>query len=169
MYGDGRCRARSSDRDQRCYDSLLSISQGASLSPDSADPHNVVLRASLAVNKESAWVRTAQGYASLATGGKADLDPLGWLGESISVYADDSPVWDELAAPSSEGCVTLHDLWKGRLAHVLKLPVGVHFEVSSGMELTTFLLALQEFAYANFGLTFNDRSLRVIISLDRSH
>ena len=113
------------------YNQFVSVSKGAAIAPDAGDRHRET-RAHfiMAFNRES---QPAREIGSFATGIAPNLkvDPLGWFGQSISVYADEDPFWDELAsAPESEKFFEKN--W-GRL------PVAVHFEVSNALKLAAFL------------------------------
>ncbi len=127
------------------YQPLLTISQGAELPADAGEPHDALLHAALAINKKSQWVQLVGLYASMMTEGKVDLDPLSWLGGSISFYADDGPAWDRLAAMPEDRRARLSRSWFGGLPYLLQLPIAMHIEVTSGLELTKFLLALRAF------------------------
>ena len=92
----------------------------------------------IAFNAKSEVVRQAGNFAlAMAPGVKVDL--FGWLGESISVYLDDDPIWAELAkAKDSERSEFL-----GK--NLGRLPVAIYAEVSNGFKLTAFLAALRAF------------------------
>jgi hypothetical protein len=68
------------------------------------------------------------------------VDVLGWIGESIALYADESPVWDELAKLST-------DKERGEFVESrgYSLPVALRIEVSSAFKATAFLAALRAF------------------------
>ena len=60
---------------------------------------------------------------------------LGWLGLSVAVYADDDPVWQELAKLSPE------KLEKAFPDYIGRLPIAVRADVSNGLRLAAFLVA----------------------------
>ena len=113
------------------YNQFASVSKGAAISPDAGDRHpGTRAHFIMAFNRES---QPARQIGSLATGIVPNLkvDQLGWLGQSISVFADEDPFWDERAtAPESEKFFEKN--W-GRI------PVAVHFEVSNSLKLAAFL------------------------------
>ena len=78
------------------YRQLISISQGATIAADAGDPHNALVHAILAVNTKSEMLQRQSNFARMMAGG-LQVDPLGWLGQSVCVYMDDGPFWDELA------------------------------------------------------------------------
>jgi hypothetical protein len=69
----------------------------------------------------------------------AKVDPLGWLGNYVSVYVDDDPFWGELAKVQPD------DLHKFMEKNIGRLPVALRADVSSGFKLTAFLVALRAF------------------------
>jgi hypothetical protein len=81
-------------------------------------------------------VQAGTAFASnLAPGLKAD--PLGWLGQSVSLYIDDDPFWDELAkSGNSEEFME---------KNVARIPLAIRADVSNGLKLTAFLVAVRGF------------------------
>ncbi|MGQ9575935.1 MAG: redoxin family protein [Thermoguttaceae bacterium] len=122
------------------YRELISISQGAQIRPDAGDRHKALAHAILALNTKS---ETVQRYGHIARMLVRDLkmDPLSWLGQSVSIYVDDDPFWEELAkAPSKEP--QREQFLQKQLG---RLPIAVQAEVSSGTRLAVFLTALRAF------------------------
>ncbi len=78
------------------YRSLVSFSQGAAFQPDAGDLHDALAHATLAINTKSPSLQQQTNIARMITG-NAQMDPLSWLGDSVSVYVDDDPFWNELA------------------------------------------------------------------------
>ena len=62
---------------------------------------------------------------------------LGWIGSSVAVYADDDPLWQQLAEVSPD---KLNDFFE---KNAWRLPVGVRIGVSNGLRLTAFLAAFR--------------------------
>src|SRR5205085_1557727 len=62
---------------------------------------------------------------------------LGWLGQSVTLYADDDPLWDGLARADDQDEFLAKSGWH--------LPAALHAEVSDGTKLTLFLVALRGF------------------------
>jgi len=118
------------------YATWASLARGATLGPAAADPHEALAHGALAVNVESEAVRNASGMARMFAPGR-NIDPLGWLGQSVGVYADADPFWDEMLAATDV------DDYVGE--HVDRLPVGLYAEVSSPLKLTAFLAAARSF------------------------
>jgi hypothetical protein len=64
----------------------------------------------------------------------AKLDPLSWLGQSISLYVDDDPYWQDFAKLKTES-----ERQDFVTKNIDRAPVGLWFEVSNGLKLTLFL------------------------------
>jgi hypothetical protein len=67
---------------------------------------------------------------------QVNVDPLSWLGESVAVYAEDSPVWKELAESKDNQFVE---------SNFHRFPVALYVEVQSGLRLTAFLAGVRAF------------------------
>ncbi|MHC4414991.1 MAG: hypothetical protein ACYS0G_06895 [Planctomycetota bacterium] len=123
------------------YRLLVDLSNGASIARDAGDPHpGSLLHLALAINKDSSTAQMGAGWArTMATTVAPDvkLDPLGWLGESIALYADDDPFWAELAGADDP------ETFMEGAYH--RLPVALHAEVTSGLKLTAFLATFRAF------------------------
>ncbi|UCD75442.1 MAG: hypothetical protein JSV91_00700 [Phycisphaerales bacterium] len=119
------------------YGTLQMLSSGASIAPEAGDLHaGTMLHVALAINRESPM---AQMYGGMAAGmaPQIQVDPLGWLGESVALYAEEDPVWAELADAEDKEQF-LED-------NLDRLPVVLRAEVSSGMKLTAFLAGARAF------------------------
>lgn len=119
------------------YRQLIEISQGAEIGPESCDPHpETLLQVVLAVNRASRLLQQQTGMARSMMP-QLSMDPLSWLGDAISVYADEDPFWQELTEAEE-----MDDFAE---ANFYRLPVALHFEVDSGLKLTAFLTAIRAF------------------------
>ncbi len=118
------------------YRPMVSITQGAELAPDAGDRHGALAHAVLAINTDSELFGMGRRFASRTPLGPA-VDPFGWIGQSVAIYADDDPFWKELAeVPEAERLAFLEkEGWR--------LPVGLQVEVSSGLKLVAFLTAIR--------------------------
>jgi hypothetical protein len=121
------------------YRDLISISQGAALDDLAGDPHpEAVIHWVLAVNTESQIVRQsvdlARNFASLP------LSPLSWLGNDLSLYVDQDPIWAKLSQIEGRDGIQ-----KFLMENLDGLPVAAQFDVRSGMRLTFFLSAVRAF------------------------
>ncbi|MDY0167233.1 MAG: hypothetical protein RBS80_11865 [Thermoguttaceae bacterium] len=120
------------------YRDLISISRGATFRPDAADLHDALGHLTLAINRDSQPMRSAASYAQMMAQG-VGVEPLAWLGNHVSVYLDDDPIWDELAEvePDERNKFLEQNFWR--------LPVAFRADVSSGLKLTVFLTAFRAF------------------------
>jgi hypothetical protein len=120
------------------YRDFVSVVQKVKLAAGSGDPHDALGHFVIAIDTKSPPIRQASQFA-LAIAPGLNVDPLGWLGKSIAIYADDSPFWDELAkVKEQERGMYLAN-------HASQLPVAIQFEVTNGLKLTAFLTALRAF------------------------
>jgi hypothetical protein len=125
--------------DSSDYRTYIALSRGSQLKPTSADPHGAAFHAALAINKDSDLLKQWGGMArSFAP--QIKVEPFSWLGESASLYIDDSPLWAELQKLKTDA-----DREKFFREHVAELPVALHFEVSSAFKATAFLAAVRGF------------------------
>jgi hypothetical protein len=120
------------------YRNLISISQGAEITPEAGDRHGALAHAVLAVNKQSELLQRQTNMARTLTG-SLQLDPLSWLGSCVSVYVDDGPFWDELAG------VDVEQRDEFLQKEGWRMPLALRAEVSSGIRLTAFLTAVRGF------------------------
>jgi hypothetical protein len=150
------------------YRQLISISQGASIAASAGDPHNALVHAILAVNTKSEMLQRQGNFARAMAGG-LQMDPLGWLGQSVCAYMDDGPFWDELAKvePDQREKFMEEQGWR--------MPLAVRAEVSSGLKLTAFLAAVRGFieqaapGMLNWeSLTYNDQPYVKITPTERA-
>ena len=121
------------------YRHWLEIARGAAIAPDAGDRHEAIAQIILAINSDSNTLRSGAGLlATMAPG--ARLDPLSWLGQSVSLYLDDDPFWQELAAlPTSKEREDFLEHNVGRI------PVALWAEVANGFKLTAFLTGARAF------------------------
>lgn len=121
------------------YREFIAVSRGAKLKPNSGDPHGAAFHGALAINKDSERVKQLAGFAQSFIP-QLKVDPLSWLGESIAIYVDDSPLWKEF-----EKLKTDAEREKFAREHVSELPIALRFEVSSAFKATAFLVAIRGF------------------------
>jgi hypothetical protein len=91
-----------------------------------------VVHAVFAINRESPAMKNAAGMAQMFAQG-VEMDPLGWLGQSVAIYADADPFWGEMMSAQEQSTFFDHNLHR--------LPVGLCAEVGSALKLTAFLAA----------------------------
>jgi hypothetical protein len=138
------------------YRSFIEITQGIHLAPDAGDPHNALAHLLVAFNRKAMAVQTGENFiASMVPDLKSEA--LGWMGQSIALYIDDDPFWDEL--------LKAKDTDKFMQANIARLPIGLRVEVSSGLRLAGFLVALRTYVEQTApqmtqwqNLKYNDRA-----------
>lgn len=116
------------------YRQFINLTQGATLSAGDGDPHSALWRLVFAINRES---QTARNWSNL---GKTMLpgvkiDPLGWLGHSVALYADDDPYWKEMAAARNTERFMQQNL--------ARLPIALRAECNSPLKLAAFVSAIR--------------------------
>src|ERR1043165_8188319 len=118
------------------YRTWLSFAQGTSIGAAAGDRHDAIAHALVAMKTKSAAVQQTSNMALLmAPNGK--VEPLGWLGSSVALYADPDPFWAEMLTARNEDKF-LED-------RVYQIPIALHAEVESGLKLTAFLGALRAY------------------------
>jgi hypothetical protein len=119
------------------YRRFIGLSSGSRIGPDSGDRHpESLLHLAMAINPQSETVREA---ANLLGSMNPSLqpNPLGWLGQSIALYADQDPFWEKLGRAENA-----EDFLEKNFS---QLPVALHFEVKNPLGLAAFLTALRAF------------------------
>jgi len=110
------------------------------LKPTSGDPHGAPLHGVLAINKDSPRMKELSNMTAFFAP-QLQIDVLSWLGESIAAYADDSPMWKELAKLETDDERQAYVRERG-----YSLPVALRIEVSSAFKAAAFLSAVRGFA-----------------------
>ena len=129
------------------YNLMLQLVSGVKLKPDSGDPHDTIAHFIIALNRESwpiQWLNGALkqvmvGNEGTRVGADKAVDPLGWLGESISVFADRDLYWEELLK------LDAHDRAIKLSREGFRLPVGIRIEVKQPLKLALFLTSVRAY------------------------
>jgi hypothetical protein len=122
------------------YDNFIEVSRGAKFAPTAGDPHRSLVQVIMALNKQSRLFRQGEGFALMAVSGQPGSKiSLGWVGPSITSYADDDPFWDELAKVEQE---KLNDFI---IKNIGRLPVGLRIDSSNPLGLAAFLAAARTY------------------------
>jgi len=116
------------------YKTYVDIARGMSIKAHSGDRHaGTLANLSLAFNTDSS---TVQGWGlmtnALAPGLRAN--PFSWIGDSVSLYVDDDPMWKQFASAQDPD-----------IEDFPQLPIAAHIEVRSAFKLTAFLASLRAF------------------------
>ena len=119
------------------YRQFINVTRGSGITPGSGDPHSeALLHLAMAINTQSETIQQAGNFlASINPSLKAN--PLGWVGESIAIYADQDPFWDKLnKADKSDKFLEMN---------YHQLPLALHCEVKNPLGLAAFLAALRAY------------------------
>lgn len=115
------------------YSWFVSLTEGAKVSPRAADPHaESVMHTAVAINKESPLFGIAESIVRPNLPAAIRIDPFAWFGSTISLYADDSPIW-QLMTPDD------------RHTPPNDLPVAVSLEVVDATKMLPFLVGLRSY------------------------
>ena len=119
------------------YRHVIEVSSGSQIAPGAGDPHtNTLLHLVFAINSQSQPVQEAGNFVgNMAPGLKASF--LGWLGQSIALYADEDPFWDRLTQATNT------DIFMEQ--NYVDLPLALNCEVKNPLGLAAFLTALHAF------------------------
>ncbi len=125
------------------YRPFMETIGSTNLAPEAGDRHpGAGVHFITALDSDSAPVKQASGFMSAMVVG-IDANPLNWVGEWLSVYAEEDPFWDELAAcGKEEGPRGIEDYFEKNFS---RLPIVLHLDVASGFKLAAFLTAIHAF------------------------
>lgn len=116
------------------YRELVEVSRGASIAADGADRHAALAQMALAINVDS---NTIKQYGNMAQS-VVRANVLGWIGSSLSLYADPGEFWQKLAEQA-----TPEEAQKYVSEHINEMPVAFYIEVANAIKLTAFVTALR--------------------------
>lgn len=129
------------------YAEMIAVSRGISLKPTSGDPHDTLAHFVLAINKDSDRMRQLSGIVNVFAP-QLRIDPLSWLGESVSVYFDPSPFWEaarKVVAERGADEPTHRIVEKVLEDNGFRVPVALRIETSSTFKATAFVTALRAY------------------------
>ncbi len=128
------------------YRSMVQVVSGVKLTAESGDPHDTLAHFVMAINRESPPIQMANQFLAGIMAGQAGplgaakpLDPLGWLGKSVAVYADRDPYWAELLK------LDPHERQLKIQRDGFRLPVAIRIEVAQPLKLALFLTSLRAY------------------------
>ena len=121
------------------YRQFVEMSRGAAIDPQAADAHGALAHFAVAINPQSNMMR---GWGNFARNMAPALqvDPLAWLGPTVSLYFDDDPFWQELAK------IEPNQMIEFMTKEGFRLPIGVRIQSNSPMRMVAFITALRAFA-----------------------
>jgi hypothetical protein len=118
------------------YRWLRELTRGAKLSARAIDVADSLMHVAFALNPKSGPARLGVGF----TGGLArelGADPLGWIGSTVAIAAEQDPFWGELAQAPDRG-EFFDQNWH-------RLPVALVAEVENALQVTAFLASLRAY------------------------
>jgi hypothetical protein len=118
------------------YRDLIEATRGMKIAAGAGDPHtNAILHLILAMNAESRPVTQLGVNIGPFSSSPLKANPLGWLGQSVAVYFDDDPFWNEMRKSTNAPSI----LQRG----FFRLPIGLWCEVKNPLGLGAFLTTLR--------------------------
>lgn len=119
------------------YQQMVNLSGEARISPRAADPHDgTVLHLVMAIDPKA---RQMEGWGQLAQSMlQLNADPWAWMDQTVSIYLERDPVWQELAETAADD----PQIWA---SSINRLPVAIHADVKSAMRLVGFLAGIRAF------------------------
>ena len=120
------------------YNDIIRLTSGAAIAPGANDPHkDALVHLALAINTQSEMFTKGGNFlGAMNPGFKAN--PLAWLGQSVSIYADADPFWKKLEN-NDKAEEFMEKNWH-------QLPVALHCEVKNSLGLVGFLTTLRAYA-----------------------
>lgn len=129
------------------YREFIQLTGGGHITKDSGDRHpEAFVHYIMSIGKDSEPVREIGNFASrMAPTVKSN--PLSWLGDSISIYADEDPFWGELMASYKAETESGE---RQKVEEFLedefhRFPIAIEVDVSNVISLTAFLTAVRLF------------------------
>jgi hypothetical protein len=117
------------------YLELLRLVGKCRIADGANDPHPAVMQIAIALDRDGETLGEMDRSAAQVLGGLAS--PLGWLGDGVSLYADEGPLWDEFAKVPEE---ERDRLLQRRLKD---LPLGLNVAVRDPLGLVAFLAGIR--------------------------
>lgn len=116
------------------YRQFIDLTRGAHITANAGDRHpEALLHFAMAINPQSELIKMAGNFL----GNMNAPSPLGWLGQSIAVYADQDPFWERLGRSNDK-----NDFLR---TNYHQIPLALHFEVKNPLGVATFLTGLRGF------------------------
>ncbi len=122
------------------YAELREVTRGAELEAGSGDAHAEAL-VHFVLGLDPEWEPLKSIGSTLGSAGaKLGVDPLGWLGGWVAVYADAGAFWDELVQATDT-----QEVLEGLQSDPNEVPLAVVIAVRNPLQLALFLTGLRAF------------------------
>jgi hypothetical protein len=119
------------------YNEFLQLTTGATIQPDAGDRHaDSLLHFAMSINTQSSMFKDAGKFLG-GINPAFRVNPLAWMGGSLSIYADEDPFWAKLQLQKEDD----NDDFLTR--NLQQLPVALHCEVQSPLGVAAFLSSLR--------------------------
>jgi hypothetical protein len=119
------------------YAQFISLTRGGRILPGAGDPHDdTLLHLVMGLNTQSELVQSAGNWMG-SVHSSLRANPLGWLGSSISIYADRDAFWDNLRK-AENGAEYFRSNYH-------QLPIALHCDAKNPLGLTAFLAAARAY------------------------
>ena len=120
------------------YREMAALSSGARIEPGAGDAHaGTLAHLVMAIDSKSAPVTQAGTFVGTMAPALT-VNPFGWLGSSIALYADEDPFWSQLLAAQKPEDFLSSQYWN--------LPVALRVEVGNPLGAAAFLTALRAYS-----------------------
>jgi len=117
------------------YNDFFELTRGARIAPGAGDRHlESIMHFTMAINPESRLMHEASGLIN-SPDSPIRVNPLGWLGSSISLYADRDPFWERLLKAGKPG--------EFLGSNYYTLPIALQCEVKNLLGVSAFLAGLR--------------------------
>ena len=123
------------------YRQMIQMVGEVKLKPESGDPHaETVFHWVSALDMDSPRFKQASNFATFMAP-SLGAGAFGWVGDSISVYMDDSPFFEDIQRAFHHG--GMKGLEKFTEKNLGRIPIGFNVEVRNPFKLTAFLAGLR--------------------------
>jgi hypothetical protein len=122
------------------YNQMIEVTGQTKLAPGSGDPHpESLFHWILALDMKSKPMQQAGAMASIFAP-SLGVNAFAWVGDWVSVYADDSPFWKGLGEAADQGEDEMEEYLEDNVG---RAPLALNVEVTNPFKLTAFLSALR--------------------------
>src|SRR5205814_3446501 len=119
------------------YRWFIGLTSGSRILPGSGDPHaEALLHLAMSINTDAEMIKSSGNFLGMVSP-SLKANPLGWLGQSIALYADQDTFWERLTKAENGS--------KFMEKNYAQLPLALHCEVKNPLGLAAFLTALRAF------------------------
>ncbi len=118
------------------YAEIFRLTGATTLAAGAADPHSAPFQAAIALDHKAGMLADTERQLGTVLGGLAN--PLSWVGDAASLYADGDPFWAEMAKSGKHNSSWFEE-------HISQLPLGISVGVRNPLKLAALLSSLRAF------------------------